>query len=104
MSELMSEIPLYPSTQEVRVDCPDERKFTVIEHICDAALKDHEGITLDGIRILYPDGWGLIRASNTQPVITLRCEGKDQDAMLRIMDDVKRRVLAEGLPDFTWTF
>ncbi|MBQ9564765.1 MAG: phosphomannomutase/phosphoglucomutase [Synergistaceae bacterium] len=104
LSELMSAIPLYPSTQEVRVDCPDEKKFAVIDHIRETALKDHEGITLDGIRILYPDGWGLIRASNTQPVITLRCEGKDQEAMIRIMDDVRLLVMHEGLPAFAWTF
>ena len=100
----MSSIPLYPSTQEVRVDCPDEKKFDVIARIRDKALKDHEGIALDGVRILYDDGWGLIRASNTQPVVTLRCEGKNKEALERIMYDVKKRVLDEGLPDFTWTF
>ena len=42
------------------------------------ALKDHEAITVDGVRILYPEGWGLIRTSNTQPVIVTRCEGRDR--------------------------
>ena len=104
LGELMSSIPLYPITEEARIPCPDTQKFDVVARIRDAALKDHEGITLDGIRILYKDGWGLIRASNTQPVVTVRCEGRDREVLERVMADVKARVLAEGLPDFTWTF
>ena len=53
---------------------------------------------------MYPDGWGLIRASNTQPVIVVRCEGRTKEALEAIMTDIKARVLDEGLPDFTWTF
>jgi len=104
LSELMAHIPLYPATEEARIACPDAEKFAVIERIRDKALKEYEGLTLDGVRIVYPGGWGLIRASNTQPVITTRCEGKDQKALQFIMDDVKKRILAEGLPNFEWTF
>jgi len=104
LSELMARIPLYPATEEARIACPDSEKFAVIERIRDKALKEYEGQTLDGVRILYPGGWGLIRASNTQPVITTRCEGKDQKALQFIMGDVKKRILSEGLPDFEWTF
>ena len=78
LSELMSSIPLYPTTEEARIDCPDEEKFDVVSRIREKALKDHQGLTHDGIRILYPGGWGLIRASNTQPVITVHCEGRSQ--------------------------
>ena len=104
LSQLMEPIPLYPATEEARIDCPDSEKFAVIERIRDKALKEYEGLTLDGVRIFYPNGWGLIRASNTQPVITTRCEGKDRKSLEFIMDDVKKRILAEGLPDFEWTF
>lgn len=104
LSELMDPIPLYPATEEARLDCPDSEKFTVVRRIQEKALKDYKGLTLDGIRILYPGGWGLIRASNTQPVITTRCEGKDEHTLAFIMEDVKKRLRAEGLPDFTWTF
>lgn len=104
LSELMAPIPLYPATEEARIDCPDSEKFAVVRRIQEKALKDYEGLTLDGIRILYPGGWGLIRASNTQPVITTRCEGKDERALAFVMEDVKKRLRAEGLPDFTWTF
>lgn len=104
LSQLMAPIPLYPATEEARVDCPDAEKFAVIDRIREKALKTYEGLTLDGIRIFYPGGWGLIRASNTQPVITTRCEGKDRKTLKFIMEDVKKRILAEGLPDFEWTF
>ena len=104
LSDLMASIPLYPATEEARIDCPDSEKFEVIRRIRDKALKDYKGLTLDGIRILYPGGWGLIRASNTQPVITTRCEGRDEKTLAFIMEDVKKRLRAEGLPAFTWTF
>ncbi|MBQ7543683.1 MAG: phosphomannomutase/phosphoglucomutase [Synergistaceae bacterium] len=104
LSRLMMSIPLYPSTEEIRVACPDETKFQIVEKIAAKAKAEHEASDIDGVRILYPDGWGLIRASNTQPVVVVRCEGRNQEALERIMQDVKARVLAEGLPDFTWTF
>ena len=104
LSRLMMSIPSYPSTQEVRVECGDDVKFSVVANIVEKAKADHECSTIDGVRILYPDGWGLIRTSNTQPVITLRCEGKTQTALEAIMKDVKALVIGEGLPDFTWTF
>ena len=104
LSDLMAAIPLYPATEEARIDCPDSEKFEVVRRIQEKALKEYEGLTLDGIRILYPGGWGLIRVSNTQPVVTTRCEGRDEKTLEFIMEDVKRRLRAEGLPDFTWTF
>ncbi|MGD9821575.1 MAG: phosphomannomutase, partial [Aminobacteriaceae bacterium] len=64
----------------------------------------HEANTVDGVRILYPEGWGLVRASNTQPVIVTRCEGRTGKVLEEIGADVKKRLLAEGLPDFEWTF
>lgn len=104
LSRLMLSIPIYPATEEVRVPCADDEKFSVVERIRDKALEDYECSVIDGVRILYPDGWGLIRGSNTQPVITVRCEGKNTGALDKIMVDVRKRILAEGLPDFTWTF
>ncbi len=104
LSRLMMSIPVYPSTAEIRVDCPDDVKFSTVAKIAEKAKSEHECSDIDGVRIMYPDGWGLIRASNTQPVITLRCEGKTQEALERIMNDVKERVITGGLPNFEWTF
>jgi phosphomannomutase/phosphoglucomutase len=104
LSQLMEPIPLYPSTEEARIPCPDSGKFALVDRIREKALREYEGLSLDGVRIFYPGGWGLIRASNTQPVVTTRCEGKDRTSLEFIMNDVKKRILAEGLPDFDWTF
>ncbi|GHS95408.1 phosphomannomutase [Synergistales bacterium] len=104
LSELMSSVPLYQATEEARIPCPDSEKFAVVERVKEKALKIYEGSVLDGVRIFYPDGWGLIRASNTQPVITTRCEGKTEPALRFIMEDVRRRITDEGLPSFEWTF
>lgn len=104
LSELLEDVPVYHSTAENRVACPDERKFGVIDHIRDNALKDHEAITVDGVRILYPRGWGLVRASNTQPVIVARAEGKTEEDLAEYSADLKRRILEAGVEDFDWEY
>lgn len=104
LSGLVSDMPVYYSTAEIRVDCPDERKFDVIEQIKAKALEDHEAITIDGVRIKYPQGWGLVRASNTQPVLVTRCEGHSKEDLEIITRDMKKRMLEAGLPDFEWTY
>ena len=61
-------------------------------------------ITVDGVRIIYPDGWGLVRASNTQPVLVARCEGRTEAALAEIVKDMKKRLLEAGSPDFEWGY
>lgn len=104
LSKLLEDVPVYHSTAETRITCPDERKFDVVDHIRNNALKDHEAITVDGVRILYPRGWGLVRASNTQPVIVARVEGKTQADLAEYSADLKRRILEAGVEDFTWEY
>ena len=104
LSVLLSDVPKYPGTDEVRIDCADDRKFDVIDRIRDAALRDHDAITVDGVRVLYPDGWGLVRASNTQPVLVARCEGKDAKSLERISADMRRRIVDQGIPSFEWSY
>ena len=103
LSEMLSSVPVYYSTAEIRIPCPDGEKFSVVDEIRRHALEDHEAITVDGVRILYHDGWGLVRASNTQPVIVARCEGKTPEVRDAIGQDVRARILAEGLSDFQWS-
>ena len=103
LSEMLSSVPVYYSTAEIRIPCPDGEKFSVVDEIRRKALEDHEAITVDGVRILYKGGWGLVRASNTQPVIVVRCEGKTPALRDAISRDVRARILAEGLPDFKWS-
>src|SRR5687767_4794617 len=88
--EMLSDVPKFISTPEIRVDCPDEIKFEVV----DRAVKHFRGlydvIDVDGVRVLFGDGWGLIRASNTQPVLVTRYEALSRerlDAIQRGMED-----------------
>ena len=83
LSALAADLPRYPSTPEVRVACADDVKFQVVAELQEAFAARYPVITADGVRVLFPDGWGLIRASNTQPVLVLRCEGRTPDALRR---------------------
>jgi len=68
----------------VRVPCPDDRKFEVVAALVDEFKRDHDVIDVDGARVLFDDGWGLVRASNTQPALVLRAEAKTQAGLSRI--------------------
>lgn len=74
LGTLLDQIPSYPSTPETRVDCPDELKFRVVQEIGDEFRREYSTIDVDGVRVLFGDGWGLLRASNTQPVLVMRFE------------------------------
>lgn len=71
------------STPEIRVDCPDETKFDVVEKMKDV-FKGYPVIDIDGVRVKFPDGWGLIRASNTQPALVLRFEANNPTSLEKI--------------------
>ena len=74
LSQLLSDVPKTFITPEIRVDCPDEIKFKVVEKVKEVLRKDYPIIDVDGVRVKFEDGWGLVRASNTQPVLVLRFE------------------------------
>ncbi len=94
LSELVNDLPQYHATPEIRVKCADDRKFDVVASVLDRYRKTHEVIDVDGARVVFQDGWGLIRASNTQPVLVMRAEGKTPEARDRI-----HRELQEVLAD-----
>jgi phosphomannomutase/phosphoglucomutase len=105
LSQRISRIPVYYSTAETRVPCPDTEKFAVVESLTAEFKKTHQVIDVDGARVLFPDGWGLVRCSNTQPVIVARCEGTSPEALQRIcgiMKDGLRQYLA--VADFEWQY
>lgn len=105
LSDIMKDIPLYPSTIETRYDCPDDLKFGVVARVKAQAIKEGlEAITVDGIRIIYKNGWGLVRVSNTQPVLVARCEGRTEQALAEICADMKQRLIDAGSPDFYWGY
>lgn len=104
LSELIGEMPSYPSTAETRFNCPDDLKFEVVDRVKEAAMADKETITVDGVRIIHENGWSLLRASNTQPVLVTRCEGRSQADLDAICADMKRRIKEAGGPDFEWEY
>jgi phosphomannomutase/phosphoglucomutase len=92
ISELLSDLPVTCNTPEIRRECPEEKKFEIVERAKEHFAKDFEIIDVDGVRILFDDGaWGLIRASNTQPVLVLRFEAKTEERLR----EVQRFVEAE---------
>jgi phosphomannomutase/phosphoglucomutase len=78
LSSLLADLPPSVSTPEIRVDCPDDKKFVIAEKATEYFRQHYDVIDLDGVRVQFADGWGLIRASNTQPALVLRFEAKSQ--------------------------
>ena len=93
LSELAAEIPSYPSTPELRLDCPEDRKFGLVEEAVRYFKERYEVIDIDGARVLFDGGWLLIRASNTQPVVVARIEA-DTGGRLQEIAGVARTFLA----------
>jgi phosphomannomutase/phosphoglucomutase len=79
LSALLADVPKTFSTPELRVDCPEEFKFQVVAAVRDTFHKEGlNTIDIDGVRVVFPDGWGLVRASNTGPLLVLRFEAKTE--------------------------
>ena len=83
VSELLGDIPHSVSTPEIRLECPEEIKFELVERVKNNLAQEHQVIDIDGVRIEFPYGWGLIRASNTQPALVLRFEAEDEEKLQR---------------------
>jgi len=97
LSELKAELPVYHSTPEMRMACEsDEEKFRIAKEAADYFTANYDCITVDGVRIKFGDGWGLVRSSNTQPVIVCRFEANSQDRMEEIKDLVLTKLQSIG--------
>ncbi len=92
LSDILADVPRTFTTPEIRIDCPDEIKFDVVRDVTEAFRKEYRIIDTDGVRILFPDGWGLIRASNTQPVLVLRFESSSEKTLADIRALVDREL------------
>lgn len=84
LSSELANVPRMFNTPEIRIDCPDEKKFDVVKKLTAEFKKTHEVIDIDGARILFEHGWGLARASNTQPVIVMRFEADSDEHLNEI--------------------
>jgi phosphomannomutase/phosphoglucomutase len=99
LSSLLAGLPKTFNTPEIRFDCPEHIKFKVVERARELysdgtrlPRKPKEVITVDGVRAIFDDGWGLIRASNTQPVLVMRFEAVSESALERIKGEMEREV------------
>jgi phosphomannomutase / phosphoglucomutase len=97
VDELLADIPRYISTPEIRVDCPDDRKFDVVAAAVAHFKKTHDVIEVDGARVLFGDGWGLIRASNTQPILVARFEALTAERLDAIRAEIAGWLATQGV-------
>jgi len=81
ISAQLAGLPRTVTTPEIRVDCPDEMKFQVVERVAEQLRRSHQVIDVDGVRVLFEHGWGLLRASNTQPVLVMRFEATSPELL-----------------------
>lgn len=95
LSSLLADLPPSVSTPEIRVDCPDDKKFIIAQRATEYFRRHYEVIDVDGVRVKFPEGWGLIRASNTQPALVLRFEARSQDKL-----NEYRRLIEEKLKEY----
>lgn len=92
LSDLVDELPRFISTPEIRIDCPDEHKFIVVEKLVQSFKKDYQVVDVDGAQVLFGDGWGLVRASNTQGLLVLRFEAKTEKRLSEIREIFRKKL------------
>jgi phosphomannomutase / phosphoglucomutase len=92
LSAKFAGLPKTVTTPEIRFDCPDEVKFEVVRNAARQLRARYPTVDVDGVRVLFPEGWGLVRASNTQPVLVMRFEAATAELLTRYRDEVERVV------------
>ena len=92
LSEMLADLPKTSYTPEIRVDCPDEKKFEIVRELTEIFRKQFEVIDIDGVRINFDGGWALIRASNTQPVLVLRFEAVSEERLKQLVAVIKKQM------------
>ena len=97
LDELLAGVPSLVSTPEIRMDCPDDEKFQIVSDLTSEFKKEYQVIDVDGARVVFEGGWGLIRASNTQPVLVLRFEAEDQKTLQEIQKIFMNKLAEKGL-------
>ncbi len=95
--QLLADVPRFVSTPEIRVSCPDDRKFGIVREAQEFFSAKYEVITVDGVRVLFGDGWGLIRASNTGPLLVMRFEARTREQLERIQSEMQGWIRSKGV-------
>jgi phosphomannomutase/phosphoglucomutase len=94
LSEHLADVPKMASTPEIRIDCPDDLKFEIVDVVRERFRTDHEIIDIDGVRVRFESGWALLRASNTQPALVMRAEALDEETLKDYVRRVETAVAA----------
>ncbi|MBF0623772.1 MAG: phosphomannomutase/phosphoglucomutase [Magnetococcales bacterium] len=104
LSRRLADLPTVHATPELRIDCPDDRKFQVMERIArDRKAAGGDIAEVDGIRVRLPDGaWWLLRVSNTQPALVARVEARSPERLAEVADQVARLLQAQGVAFPSW--
>jgi phosphomannomutase/phosphoglucomutase len=97
LSAWLDTFPHFVSTSEIRYPASEESKFGIVERAVEHFSRDHEVISVDGARVLFGDGWGLVRASNTEPVLVARYEAKSEGRLKEIRDAMEGWLRGEGV-------
>jgi len=93
----LSDVPDFVSTPELRIEVPEEIKFDLVDRAVKYFRGRHKVIDVDGVRVLFGDGWGLIRASNTQPVIVARYEASSAARLAEIRGEMEGWLRDQGV-------
>ena len=97
LKRLIADLPRTFATPELRVDCPDDVKFGIVDQATTHFSARYPVNTIDGIRITYPDGWALLRSSNTQPVLVTRFEATSQESLNRYQAEMRTWLATQGV-------
>ncbi|MGD8279758.1 MAG: phosphomannomutase/phosphoglucomutase [Gemmatimonadota bacterium] len=97
LSEMVAEFPVYVSTPEIRIDVTEEQKWDLVEQAVAHFKQSHDVIDVDGARVLFGDGWALLRASNTQPAVVARIEAKTEQRLTEIREEVSSWLATQGV-------
>ncbi len=93
----LADLPQTFATPEIRVDCPDDRKFAIVDKAARYFAARYPVNTIDGVRMTFPNGWGLLRSSNTQPILVLRFEATDEQSLVAYRKEVNDWLAAQGV-------
>jgi phosphomannomutase/phosphoglucomutase len=98
INERLADVPKYWNTSEGRIDVGEEKKFGIINHLRERFSKEYKVITTDGVRVVFPTGWALVRASNTEPALTYRFEStKSAEDLERIKGIIREALQEQGV-------
>jgi phosphomannomutase/phosphoglucomutase len=95
LAERANDLPVMINTPEIRIDCPDDRKMAVVAAVTRRLKKDPSVrgvVDVDGVRAMFDGGWGLVRASNTQPALVMRCEANTAERLAEIRALIERYI------------